>query len=193
VERELLSSEDLRALHYVYIKELYRDRNAPVKAFNDLVLDTCYDFLDKEKRIEFLKKWGSKSGIYIIQYKHDPLIYYIGRTTLFKRRLYNHYSGEARSKFHVFLNLVGWEHFNVSIIEKCSPENQGERENFYLGGAAERRSGGAAERRSGGAAERRSGKYLPLLNTSFSSSFSESFIYETLKSKLTTLRSSQNT
>ena len=26
----------------------------------------------------------AKSGIYIIQYKHDPLIYYIGRTTLFK-------------------------------------------------------------------------------------------------------------
>lgn len=167
-ERELLSSIDLRALHYIYIKELYRDRNAPVKAFTDLVLDTCYDFLDKEKRIEFLKKWGSKSGIYIIQYKHDPLIYYIGRTSLFKRRFYNHYSGEARSKFHVFLSLVGWEHFNVSIVETCSPENQGERENFYLQ------------------------KYLPLLNTNFSSSFSESSIYGSLKSKLTTLRSSQN-
>jgi hypothetical protein len=118
-ERELLNSEDLRALHFIYIKELYKDRKAPIKAFDDLVLDTCYD-LDKEKLFEFLKKWRSKSCIYLIQYKHDPLIYYIGITTLFKRRLYNHLKADTQSKFHVFLNLVGREHFNVSIIEECS-------------------------------------------------------------------------
>jgi len=44
--RETLNSEDFRALHY--IKELYKDRKASVRAFNDLVLDTCYDL--KEKR-----------------------------------------------------------------------------------------------------------------------------------------------
>jgi hypothetical protein len=54
-KRETFNSEDFRALHFIYIKELYKDRKASVRAFNDLVLDTCYDL--KEKRLEFLKKW----------------------------------------------------------------------------------------------------------------------------------------
>ena len=45
----------------------------------------------------------------------------------------------------------------------CSPEKQGARENYYLQ------------------------KYLPLLNTTFSSSFSESAIYKSLNSKLAIL------
>lgn len=162
----LLSSEDLKALHSVYIRELYKDREAPVKPFDrDLILATCFHCLDKEKRSEFLKEWGSKSCIYIIEYKHEPLIYYIGRTTLFKRRFNNHLQTGTGSKLHVFLKLVGWEHFNISIIEVCSPEEQGARENYYLQ------------------------KYLPLLNTTFSSAFSESIIYLSLTSKLATLKS----
>lgn len=97
-DRDLpLAERELRALHYIYIKELYKDRKAPVKAFDDSVLDTCYD-LDNEKRIEFLKSgWVLTKGcIFIIQYKHDPLIYYIGRTTVFKRRFYNHLKAETR-------------------------------------------------------------------------------------------------
>lgn len=72
----------------------------------------------------------TKGCIYIIEYKYDPLIYYIGRTTLFKRRFNNHLKAESGNKLHVFLNLVGWEHFNISIIEVCSPELQGARENY---------------------------------------------------------------
>lgn len=97
----------------------------------------------------------------------DPNIYYIGRTTLFKRRFNNHLKADSGTKLHVFLNLVGWEHFNISIIEECSPEVQGARENFYLQ------------------------KYLPILNTTFSSSFSESAIYSSLNSKLAELRKTQ--
>lgn len=53
----LLSSEDLKALHSVYIRELYKDREAPVKPFDrDLILATCFHCLDKEKRSEFLKE-----------------------------------------------------------------------------------------------------------------------------------------
>ena len=33
---------------------------------------------------------GLKSCIYLIEYKHDPSIYYVGKTNLLKRRLYNH-------------------------------------------------------------------------------------------------------
>ena len=59
---------------------------------------------------------------------------------------------------------MGWEHFNISIIEVCSPHNQGARENYYLQ------------------------KYLPLLNTTFSSSYTETAIFETLTSKLAALK-----
>jgi hypothetical protein len=164
-----LSTEDLKGLHFIYIRELYRDREAPVKAFyRKLIKATCYDCLGKEKKYEFLSKWGSKSCIYIIEYKYDPLIYYIGRTTLFRRRFNNHLQADTGSKLHVFLNLVGWQHFNISILEECSPEKQGERENYYLQ------------------------KYLPLLNTTFSSSFAESAIYTNLTNKLATLRSTQD-
>ena len=92
------------------------------------------------------------------------LVYYIGRTTLFKKRLNNHLQANTNSKFHLFVNLVGWEHFKISIIEICSAPEQGARENYYLQ------------------------KYLPLLNTTFSSSFSESQIYETLATKLSMLK-----
>ena len=52
-----LNTEDLKALHHVYIKELYKDREAPVKPFDrDLILATCHNCLDKEKRSEFLKE-----------------------------------------------------------------------------------------------------------------------------------------
>ena len=54
-------------------------------------------------------------------YKYNPLIYYIGRTTLIKRRMNNHIKAESNSKFHVFLNLIGLDHFKFSILEICSP------------------------------------------------------------------------
>lgn len=104
--------EDVQALHSTYVRELYKDREAPVIPFDrDLILATCYHCLDKNKRSEFLKEWGSKGCIYIIEYKYNPFIYYIGRTTLFKRRFSNHLLANSTSKLHVFLKLVGWEHF----------------------------------------------------------------------------------
>lgn len=47
----------LQALHSTYIRELYKDREAPVIPFDrDLILATCYHCLDKNKRSEFLKE-----------------------------------------------------------------------------------------------------------------------------------------
>jgi hypothetical protein len=100
----------------------------------------------------------------LIEYKYNPLVYYIGRTTLFKRRINNHINAETNSKFHVFLRLIGLEHFKFSIVEICSPSEQGKRENYYLQ------------------------KFLPLLNSTFSSSFTESAIYMSLRDKLTSLK-----
>ena len=159
-------SDEIKSLHTLYIKDLYRDRVAPIIPFDtNLILDTCNDFSDLKERSEFLKKWGSKGGLYLIEYKHNPLIYYIGRTTLFKRRFNNHLSAQTSSKFHIFFNLVGLEYFKFSILEVCSPNEQGIRENFYLQ------------------------KFLPMLNTTFSSSFSESTIYTSLTDKLMSLKS----
>ena len=159
--------KDLQIMHSLYIKDLFKDRVAPVIPFDsNLILATC-NLGSEEERSTFLKEWGSKGGIYIIEYKYNPLIYYIGRTTLIKRRINNHIKAESNNKFHVFLSLIGIEHFKFSIIEICERNivEQGKRENFYLQ------------------------KFLPILNTTFSSSYSETAIYANLKDKLTNLKS----
>lgn len=162
-------SNSIKSLHSLYVKELYKDRVAPVIPFDrKLILDTCDDCLDKTKLSEFLKKWGLKSCIYLIEYKHDPLIYYIGRTNLLKRRIHNHLKADSGNKLHLFLSLAGWEHFNFSIIEECSPNEQGAKESYYLQ------------------------KYLPLLNSVFSSSSTESAINLSLSNKLASLKTIKN-
>lgn len=66
------------------------------------------------------------------------------------------------------MKLIGWEYFNISIVETCTKDKLGNRENFYLQ------------------------KYLPLLNSVFSSSITEDAINLTLKSKLKELRRSNS-
>nr|YP_009704216.1 GIY endonuclease [Ceratocystis fimbriata]YP_009710368.1 GIY endonuclease [Ceratocystis albifundus]QEN73779.1 GIY endonuclease [Ceratocystis fimbriata]QFX74870.1 GIY endonuclease [Ceratocystis albifundus] len=141
-------------------KDLYKDRLAPVKPFSDELLTTCSNILDLNERAEFFKDLKGKGGIYIFQYKFDPLVYYIGRTTSFSYRLKYHINHKLTDKFHVFGNLVGWDHFYVSVVEICNKEDSGVRENYYLQ------------------------KYLPLLNSTFSSNLSDANIFESLTNKL---------
>ena len=161
-------SQELKTLHTLYINDLTKDRLAPIIPFEADQSFATFNLSNTEEKSKFFKEWGSKGGIYIIQYIHNPCIYYIGRTTLFKRRINNHLKAETNSKFHVFFNLVGKEFFSFSIIEICVKEEQGKRENFYLQ------------------------KYLPLLNTTFSSSYTESSIYKSLTDKLNSLKSPLN-
>lgn len=92
----------------------------PVIPFDrDLIKGSCTNYTNKISRTTFLKDWGSKAGIYIIEYKYYPNIYYIGRTNLFKKRFFEHSKAESRSKFHLFIRLVGMEHFNIHIMEIC--------------------------------------------------------------------------
>lgn len=165
-DKKYLSIEELKPLHNIYIKDLYKNRNAIVKPFEDKVLATCEDIDNKS---EFIKKWKSVSCIYLIEYKHNTLVYYIGRTNLFQRRIYNHLQANTNNKFHIFLNLIGWQHFKISIVEIKLASELAVRENYYLQ------------------------KYLPLLNTTFSSSFSETQIYETLTNKLLMLKNNNIT
>ena len=104
-ERKSLNIEELKPLHNIYTDFLYKDRNAIVKPLDNKVL-VIYNGINN--RSELIKKWGSVSCIYLIEYKYNCLVYYIGRTTLFKTRLNNHLQANLKSKFHLFVNLVGW-------------------------------------------------------------------------------------
>jgi NADH dehydrogenase/GIY-YIG catalytic domain len=89
------------------IDALFINRVIPVKKFDSQLLDTCYNLtLSKEKSL-FFNKFKDKGGIYLFQYKENPLIYYIGRTKNFKSRLTVHLKIKVKDKFHLFANLVG--------------------------------------------------------------------------------------
>lgn len=148
-----------------YIKDLFKDRIAPVIPFDrNLIKGSCLNYTDKILKVKFLKEWGSKVGIYLIEYKYYPNIYYIGRTNLFKKRLFEHSKAESNSKFHLFMRLIGIEHFSIHILEVCPLAKLGERETYYLQ------------------------KYMPILNSVFSSSITEGVIKQTLLLKLKDLR-----
>lgn len=116
-----------------FTQKLYENRIVPVIPFNQkYVVATCTQFSNQKVRREFLTKVGSKSGIYLIEYKRDIKIYYIGQASNFQNRFVSHSQTKTKSKFHKLLRLVGWEQFNVSIIELCPREKLGERENYYL-------------------------------------------------------------
>ena len=69
-----------------YIQDLFKDRIAPVIPFNrNLIKGSCLNYTDRISKAKFLKEWGSKVGIYLIEYKYYPNIYYIGRTNLLKK------------------------------------------------------------------------------------------------------------
>lgn len=97
--------------------------------------------------------FAAKGGIYIFQYKYDPLVFYIGRTIKFSNRLRSHIKHRKTDKFHVFANMVGWDSFIVGVVGICGSEEQGIRENYYLQ------------------------KYLPLLSSTFLSKYSETAIF----------------
>ena len=110
----------------------------------------------------FFDKHRDKGGIYLIRYKEDNSIFYIGRAKYFKKRLSTHLKTRTSDKFHLFANLVGWDKFTFSIIEISDLNMQKDREIFFLK------------------------EYLPILNTVLKSNFSESLIYDTLYNKLKT-------
>ena len=90
-----------------------------------------------------LRNTGELSGgIYAIQYKHNPNIFYIGRAFEFSTRLskhiYNSLKDERLFTTNLFYNFVkaagGWENFTFHILEFL-PQNfilQIEKENFYF-------------------------------------------------------------
>ena len=127
-----LSPKKREDLASSYIQNLHKNRLIPVVPFGGSFVVACKTFFKKKDRQEFLAKVGSKSGIYLIEYKEDPNIYYIGQASNFRNRFNSHFQAKSQGKFHKLLRLVGRKAFNVYIVEVCPLEKLGERENYYL-------------------------------------------------------------
>ena len=138
------------------ISELYLNRKAPIKPFEEKIVSVCKDLLSSTALNTFFKNCKGKGGIYLFTYKSDPNIYYIGRAKDFQKRFKAHLNINLKDRFHIFANTVGWDKFEFSIIEICSLDMHQEKENYYLQ------------------------KYLPLLNTIFKSNLSDTQTYDSL-------------
>jgi len=91
------------------INALYENRidSCPKgKLFDSKIVDTFYNLTSTEQKVLFFNKYNNKGGIYLIQYKDDLSIYYIGRAKNFKNRLNAHLKTKVKDKFHLFANLV---------------------------------------------------------------------------------------
>lgn len=110
----------------------------------------CLFFHEENSRNLFRKKLVKQSGIYMLKYKHDNRIFYIGKALDLSVRLRDHYnrSSLGSNRLAVFLKMVGWSNISVHIIEFCSETHLDIRENYYIE------------------------KYLPTLNRKFSSLYS---------------------
>ena len=143
------------------ISELYLNRIAPIKPFEEKIVSVCRDLQSSTALKTFFKDLKGKGGIYLFTYKSEPNIYYIGRAKDFQKRFKAHLNFKLKDRFHVFANAVGWDKFEFSVIEICSLDMHRERESYYLQ------------------------KYLPLLNTIFISNLNDTqtfdSIYEILK------------
>ena len=54
-----------------YIQDLFKDRIDPVIPFDrDLIRGYCLNYTDKIYKEKFIKEWGFKAGIYLIEYKY---------------------------------------------------------------------------------------------------------------------------
>ncbi len=120
------------------------NRLAPVITFSHDTLITCsnilgaspaeekHNFFNKLSNLIIERKYNDSGVIYIFQYKHDPNIYYIGRTTSLRTRLNNHLSKYEFDKFHIIAKNLGWENFTLSVVEINESSNLIERENYFL-------------------------------------------------------------
>lgn len=98
------------------------DSYSQLKSINLRPLLSLTDAVNPVKRLQFLSQLKNQGGIYSIQYKHAPNIYYLGRTINFNTRILQHFNNSAnllrtKKKLYVFIQSIGLEHFNVHILE----------------------------------------------------------------------------
>lgn len=99
---------------------------------------TILDFYDMENEIswnKFRKTLQLKSGIYMLKYKYDDKLFYIGKSVNLSVRLKDHKSRSEKrgNKLGLFLKTVGWKNVSVHIIEFCCDTSQlDNREDYYI-------------------------------------------------------------
>ena len=86
------------------LRELYRNRIAPVIEFSDHVLFTNHNLLNSSLVNSFFKPLNGKRGFYMFRYKKDPNIFYIGRAKDFYKRFKDNVNSELKDRFHKFAN-----------------------------------------------------------------------------------------
>ena len=89
------------------ISELYLNRKAPIKPFEEKIVSVCKDLLSSTALNTFFKNLQGKGGCYLFTYKSDPNIYYIGRAKDFQKRFKAHLNINLKDRFHIFANTVG--------------------------------------------------------------------------------------
>lgn len=126
--RQLHTSNYYLSNNQILLDSLLDSRLAPVIPFTHPTLITCADILNQTEKNEFFskpraalavqstsalsdliieKKDNDLGVIYIFQSKHDPNIFYIGRTNSLRTRLINHLSKYKFDKFHVISRNLG--------------------------------------------------------------------------------------
>jgi len=103
-----------------FLEKLFKEREAPILPFNikkdKSVLRLCMQFNEPSVRNKVLRDIGSKSGIYLLGLKDDPRVYYIGKTSNFRVRLYTHSQAKSHTKVHKLLKLAGLNRFYSAIL-----------------------------------------------------------------------------
>lgn len=147
----------------LFLKDISIIKTSPVKTIKD-----CLDFANEDSRLMIRKSFWGVPGIYMIKYKFDDRLFYIGRAVNLSVRLRDHFikSRQYTNRLGRFITAVGWENLSVHILEVCSEEEVEAKENNYIK------------------------EYLPTLNGKFSSSYSNQ-VYRTL-SKILAIRQGQN-
>lgn len=115
------------------LEQIAKSKGVELKPLNAPILHTIHNVLDVNERKKLYEKLKNKcpgggellGGIYAIQYKNNPNIFYIGRAFEFSSRLashiYNLLKDERLFTTNLFYNFVkaagGWEYFTFHIIE----------------------------------------------------------------------------
>jgi group I intron endonuclease len=128
------------------LEEKAKSKGIELKPLNATPLHSIHNILDvteRQKLYEKLRNTGEQlGGIYAIQYKYNPNIFYIGRAFEFSSRFASHITNLSKDArlftSNLFYNFVksagGWDNFTFHIIEFL-PKNiplQIAQENFYF-------------------------------------------------------------
>ena len=66
------------------------------------------------RNLIFWRMKGERGEFILFSTKHDPCIYYIGRTNKLLVRFKSHLKQKLNDRFHVLASIVGWENFELS-------------------------------------------------------------------------------